>query len=97
MCADSRADANIRTVKAIFEAFVANDCKTAESLVVQNFAFTSPLDNALNRDDYFAICWPNSETMKSVEFCHISKAGHGYSLPTKRIFPAERESEIQKC
>jgi hypothetical protein len=36
MSADSHADADIRTAMAIFEAFVAKDRKTAESLVAEN-------------------------------------------------------------
>ena len=59
MCADVTVDAEIQIAKAIFKAFVAKDREAAESLIAQNFCFTSPLDNALDRDAHFAICWPN--------------------------------------
>ena len=73
---DVGENADIRTAKAIFEAFVANDRGADDSRIAQNFSFTGSLDNALDRDAYFAICWPNSETMKRVDFCDISKCGN---------------------
>jgi hypothetical protein len=48
------------TARAIYDAYVAKDRGAAERLLADNFRFTSPLDNGLDRDSYFAICWPNS-------------------------------------
>jgi hypothetical protein len=42
--------------KAIYDAYVAKDRGAAERLLADDFHFTSPLDNGLDRDSYFAIC-----------------------------------------
>ena len=50
------------TANAIYDTYVATDRTAAERLIAKNFRFTSPLDNGLDRDNYFAICWPNSQS-----------------------------------
>jgi ketosteroid isomerase-like protein len=45
---------NSDTVKAIYDAYVTKDRSAAERLLADNFCFTSPLDNGLDRDSYFA-------------------------------------------
>jgi ketosteroid isomerase-like protein len=49
--------------RASLQAYVDKDRATAEALIAEDFHFTSPLDNALDRETYFRICWPNSERM----------------------------------
>lgn len=39
-----------------------------ESLIAQDFHFTSPLDNKIYRRTYFERCWPNSEQIRSFKF-----------------------------
>lgn len=63
------------TALAIYDAYVAKDRGAAERLLADNFHFTSPLDNALDRDSYFAICWPNSEESESFKVLHIAEHG----------------------
>lgn len=63
------------TAKAIYDAYVAKDCGIVESLLADDFLFTSPLDNALDRDGYFAICWPNSANTDSFEIVHMAEQG----------------------
>jgi len=65
----------LETAKAIFGAYVAKDRKTAEALLTEDFRFTSPLDNALDRRTYFEICWPNSQSTERFDFKHMAEVG----------------------
>ena len=51
----------IATARAVFKAFEDKDREAIEALIADDFAFTSPLDNRLDRDTYFERCWPNAE------------------------------------
>src|SRR4029450_1984243 len=42
-----------------------------EALLADEFQFTSPLDNRLDRETYFRRCWPNSEQIERFEFVHV--------------------------
>lgn len=64
----------IETVEAIFVAFVAKDRALAEALIADDFSFTSPYDNGIDRAAYFEICWPNSEWMSDVQFSRLSES-----------------------
>lgn len=63
------------TAKAIYDAYVAKDRAAAECLIADDFRFTSPLDNGLDRDSYFAICWPNSANTEGFEIVHMVEHG----------------------
>src|SRR3954465_10149764 len=41
------------------QAYVDKDRAAAEAIVADDFHFTSPMDNALDRKRYFELCWPN--------------------------------------
>jgi ketosteroid isomerase-like protein len=62
---------NVELAKAIFRAYVEKDRATVERLLADDFHFTSPLDNALDRRAYLEICWPNSQTTERFEFKHV--------------------------
>ena len=51
--------------KACLQAYVDKDRQAIEGLVADEFHFTSPLDNKLDRATYFNRCWPNSKSMDS--------------------------------
>lgn len=58
-------------VVASYEAYVKKDRAALERLLADDFHFTSPLDNRLDRETYFARCWPNSEKVAAFEFIHL--------------------------
>ena len=58
---DETAADNVATVRALFDAVEARDRDIAEWVIADDFRFFSPWDNGLDRDKYFAICWPQSE------------------------------------
>jgi Domain of unknown function (DUF4440) len=64
----------IRIARAVYDAYVRKDRKAIESLIADDFQFTSPLDNRLNRETYLERCWPNSETTKNVEFRNLGRS-----------------------
>lgn len=58
------------TVIGALQAYLDKDRAAIEALIADDYRFTSPLDNGLDRDAYFAICWPNSESMSGFEFIY---------------------------
>jgi ketosteroid isomerase-like protein len=66
----------IEIARACYEAYVKKDRAALEALLAEDFHFTSPLDNRLDRDTYFARCWPNSETIESFDFIHLVPDGN---------------------
>jgi len=61
--------------RASYAAYVAKDRAAIQALVADDFHFTSPLDNRIDRATYFARCWPNSETVEGFEFIHLLPHG----------------------
>jgi hypothetical protein len=51
------------------------DRAAIEALIADDFHFTSPLDNRIDRATYFARCWPNSEGVQSFNIVHIVPDG----------------------
>ena len=62
-------------VRRYFAAWPARDRAGAEALVAADFHFTSPLDNRLDRETFFARCWPNSETTRSLDLKRVVSDG----------------------
>lgn len=54
---------NGMVVRAIFEAFRMKDRNAAEALLAEDFTFTSPYDDAIDKAAYFERCWPNSRVI----------------------------------
>src|SRR6476660_5997625 len=66
----------VEIVKASYEAFVAKDRAAIEALIANDFHFTSPLDNRIDRATYFGRCWPLSKRIESFEFISLVAAGN---------------------
>lgn len=61
MNSQSKAD----IVRSVFAAYISKDRQLVEKLLADDFTFTSPYDDAIDRAEYFERCWPNSERMRS--------------------------------
>jgi ketosteroid isomerase-like protein len=48
------------TIRAVFAAYLANDRKTVEDSLAEDFRFTSPYDDHIDKATYFERCWRNS-------------------------------------
>jgi ketosteroid isomerase-like protein len=64
----------LERAKAVFEAYVAKDRAAIDRLLAEDFHFTSPLDNALDRRTYFEICWPNCQSTERFDFKYLSES-----------------------
>lgn len=62
---------NVAIARAAYEAYVAKDRAALEELIAEDFHFTSPLDNRLDRETYFRRCWPNSKVIAGFDFIHL--------------------------
>ena len=47
-------------VRKLFAAYKLRDRATIEALFADDFTFTSPYDDAIDKAAYFERCWPNS-------------------------------------
>jgi uncharacterized protein YndB with AHSA1/START domain len=65
----------VAIARTAYEAYVRKDRATIERVIAENFRFTSPLDNAIDRQTYFARCWPNSEWIKGFDFVNVVPGG----------------------
>jgi ketosteroid isomerase-like protein len=62
---------NAAIAQAAYRAYVTKDRAALEALLADDFHFTSPLDNRLDRKTYFRRCWPNSEGIEGFDFIHL--------------------------
>ena len=65
-------DKALALVKASYAAYVDKDRAALEKTLAEDFRFTSPLDNRIDRKTYFARCWPNSERLRDFEFIRLA-------------------------
>jgi ketosteroid isomerase-like protein len=65
----------IEIAKRTFQAYVDKDRQAIETLIADDFRFTSPLDNGIDRRAYFERCWPNSERISDFSFAYLAQAG----------------------
>jgi ketosteroid isomerase-like protein len=65
----------IAVAQASYDAYVTKDRAAIEALIGDDFHFTSPLDNRIDRAAYFKRCWPNSEALVNFRFVHLVRDG----------------------
>jgi ketosteroid isomerase-like protein len=66
----------VMVARASYQAYVNKDRAAIESLIADDFHFTSPIDNHLDRETYFARCWPNSRAIAGFDFKHLVADGN---------------------
>ena len=54
-----------------YAAYPAHDRAAIESLLADDFTFSSPDDPDLDRAGYFERCWPNNERIAAIEIDRI--------------------------
>jgi ketosteroid isomerase-like protein len=55
----------IDIARSLYEVYQKQDRDGAERLLANNFTFTSPYDDAIDRAAYFVRCWPTSGFFKT--------------------------------
>jgi len=71
---------NLQLACACFQAFIDKDRAAIESLLDDDFHFTSPYDNRIDRKTYFDRCWPQSERISGFDFVHLAADGDCVSV-----------------
>ena len=59
------------TIRAIFAAYLSNDRRRVEDALADDFRFTSPYDDRIDKPSYFARCWKNTEWIERHELERI--------------------------
>jgi hypothetical protein len=59
----------------------------SEALIADDFHFTSPLDNRIDRATYFARCWPNSESTEGFDFIRFVPDGERVFVRRPSVLP----------
>jgi len=54
------------TIRNCFRAYEIKDRSILEKLLSDNFTFSSPQDDFINKETYFIRCWPFSEVVKTI-------------------------------
>jgi ketosteroid isomerase-like protein len=65
----------ITVAKMCYQAYVDKDRSAIEALIADEFRFTSPLDNNIDRKTYFERCWPNCERIADFKSIRVVQDG----------------------
>lgn len=61
--------------RSAYAAYVTKDRAAIESIIADDFHFSSPRDNRIDRAVYFERCWKASETITDFRFVHLAADG----------------------
>src|SRR5258708_25434193 len=62
-------------IRGMFAAYQSKDRGVVERTLTDDFTFTSPYDDAIDRATYFERCWPNSERFRVFDVERIFEQG----------------------
>ena len=62
-------------VRAMFHAYLAQDREAAEELLAQDFVFTSPQDDHIDRAAFLDRCFPTADRLTSQKILQLVSAG----------------------
>jgi ketosteroid isomerase-like protein len=63
-------------IRAIFAAYLSNDRKAVEDALTDDFHFTSPYDDEIDKATYFVRCWRNTDWIERHELERIFVEGN---------------------
>jgi ketosteroid isomerase-like protein len=95
-------------IRAIFAAYMSNDRKVVEDALTDDFRFTSPYDDEIDKATYFERCWRNSDWIERhelekifvdgneafVTYRCVAKGGKNFRNTEFFTFEGERVSRI---
>src|ERR1700681_3598480 len=64
-------------LRALFAAYLSNDRRAVEDAFTEDFRFTSPYDDEIDKSSYFARCWRVSDWIDRQELEQIFVEGDG--------------------
>src|ERR1700730_3845705 len=62
-------------IRKVFAAYLSNDRKSIEDFLADDFRFTSPYDDEIDKATYFARCWRGSDWIERHELEKILVEG----------------------
>lgn len=65
------------TVRAMFDAYLAQDRAAAERLLARDFSFTSPQDDHIGKSAYLERCFPTADRFVYQQILEVVSAGSG--------------------
>ena len=72
-------------IHALFAAYLSNDRKAVEDVFADDFRFTSPYDDEIDKTTYFARCWRVTDWIERHELERIFVEGNGAFVTYKCI------------
>jgi hypothetical protein len=57
----------VQIIRAIFAAYLSDNRKAVEDALTEDFRFTSPYDDEIDKATYFERCWRNSDWIERHE------------------------------
>jgi ketosteroid isomerase-like protein len=61
---------NPDVVRECFESYLTHDSDAAEALIADDFVFTSPQDDHIDRAAFFEHCFPTAGRVRTQELLH---------------------------
>ena len=65
-----------KIIRAIFAAYLSNDRQVVEDFLTDDFRFTTPYDDEIDKATYFERCWRNSDWIERHELEKIFVDGN---------------------
>jgi ketosteroid isomerase-like protein len=66
---------HLQLARDLYGAYVSGDRAIVERLLAEDFEFFSPADVGIDRERYFARCWPNSALIADFSFVRLVELG----------------------
>lgn len=66
---------NIEIARQCYCAYETGDRALLESLIADDFVFSSPRDDFIDRATYFSRCWPKSASIRRFTFEYLAEPG----------------------
>ncbi|HEX4334449.1 MAG TPA: nuclear transport factor 2 family protein [Polyangiaceae bacterium] len=76
--APTTSEATARLVRRYFAAFQAGDRSAFEASLADDFTFTSPYDDHIDRAAFFERCWPNHDKIKAFDLKVMTDGGEAF-------------------
>jgi ketosteroid isomerase-like protein len=70
-----RVSERLQLARQAYRAYETGDRELIESLLTDDFVFSSPPDPRLDRAGYFERCWPNAQLIESYDFVRLVENG----------------------
>jgi ketosteroid isomerase-like protein len=82
---------NADIIRALFAAYMASDREAVADSFTDDFRFTSPYDDEIDKATYFERCWSNSDWLERQDLENIIAEGDG-AFVTYRCVTKEGKS-----